>query len=575
MTPQCLHHLVASQVRRRPDTVAVTAGGRDISYRELGNASGALAAGLHERGIGRGDLVGVALNRSADAVVAMLAVLEAGAAYLPLDPEYPGDRLQWMVRDASPAAVIVADGEKPAFLDGGVPTVPVRAKGDAPAVQADVGPEDLAYVIYTSGSTGTPKGVLVPHRAITNRICWELDTYPVGPADAVLHRTSLSFDISLWEVFVPLAAGARVVIADPSRHQDTGYLIRLVAEQGITTLALVPSLLRVLLEQDPGLRSCPSLRDVHCGGERLPPELRDAFLAESKARLHNLYGPTEYAIDATYWDCEPGQAGPVPIGRAIANTRLYVLDQDLHQVRPGTAGELFVAGAGLAHGYLGQPELTAERFPRDPFAGGDQRMYRTGDIVRERPDGALEFIGRADDQVKIRGFRIELGEVQAALEALPGVTQAVAHTVIQGDDTVLVGYVVPQHSGCDVGALRHTLAARVPSHLVPTHLVELAEVPLGPTGKVDRARLPSPEAAGAGPSGTGAAAEVVVAKIFSEVLGRRDIGPDDDFFDLGGNSLQAARLVNKLRKAFHVNVALPVLFETSTIAGITKVVSAR
>ncbi|MBV9160906.1 MAG: amino acid adenylation domain-containing protein [Pseudonocardiales bacterium] len=576
MNSQCLHHLVADQVRRRPNTVAVTAGGHHTSYRELGTASGVLAAELHERGVGRGDLVGVALNRSVDAVVAMLAVLQAGAAYLPLDPEYPSDRLRWMVRDASPAVVIAADGEKPAFLDGDIPTVPVRAEGDAPATQIDVGPEDLAYVIYTSGSTGTPKGVLVPHRGITNRIRWELDTYPVGPDDAVLHRTSLSFDISLWEVFVPLAAGARVVIADPAKHQDTEYLLRLAAEEGITTLALVPSLLRALLEQDPGLRSCPSLRDVHCGGERLPPELRDTFLADARALLHNLYGPTEYSIDATYWDCEPGQTGPVPIGKAIANTRLYVLDQDLHPVRPGAAGELFVAGAGLAHGYLGQPDLTAERFPRDPFAGGDERMYRTGDVVRGRPDGALEFLGRADDQVKIRGFRVELGEVEAALEALPGVKQAVSHTVVQGEDTALVGYVVPQHSGCDVGTLRRDLAARVPSHLVPAYLVELAEVPLGPTGKVDRASLPSPEVAGPGPSDTGTTGdEAVVAKIFSEVLGRHDIGPDDDFFDLGGNSLQATRLVNKLRKAFDVNVALPVLFETSTVAGITKVVCSR
>ncbi|HET9255063.1 MAG TPA: amino acid adenylation domain-containing protein [Pseudonocardiaceae bacterium] len=577
MNSHCLHHLVTEQVRRSPNTVAVRAGGREISYRELGNASGVLAAELHERGIRGGDLVGVALNRSAEAVVAMLAALEAGAAYLPLDPGYPAERLRWMVHDASPAVVITGD-EKPAFLDG-VPTVSVRAEGDAPPPQVDVGPEDLAYVIYTSGSTGTPKGVPIPHRGITNRIRWELDTYPLGSDDAVLHRTSLSFDISLWEVFVPLAAGARVVIADPARHQDTEYLVRLIGEEDITTLALVPSLLRALLEQDPGLRSCPSLRDVHCGGERLSPELRDAFLAEAKARLHNLYGPTEYSIDATYWDCEPGQTGPVPIGRAIANTRLYVLGEDFHPVKPGTAGELFVAGAGLAHGYLGRPELTAERFPPDPFAGGDERMYRTGDMVRERPDGALEFIGRADDQVKIRGYRVELGEVEAALEALPGVKQAVSRTVDQGNDTadtVLVGYVVPEEGGCDLGALRHDLAARVPSHLVPAHLIELAEVPLGPTGKVDRASLPAPQVAGPGPSETEVTGdEAVVAKIFSEVLGRRDVGPDDDFFDLGGNSLQATRLVNKLRRAFDVNVELPVLFQTSTVAGITKAVSSR
>jgi amino acid adenylation domain-containing protein len=433
----------------------------------------------------------------------------------------------------------------------------------------DVDAEDVAYVIYTSGSTGTPKGVLVPHRGIVNRVRWELATYPIGQDDAVLHRTSLSFDISLWEIFVPLSSGARLVIADPARHQDPAYLVGLVADEGVTTLALVPSLLRVLLDQEPGLRSCAVLRDVHCGGERLPPQLRDDFLTVMSARLHNLYGPTEYSIDATYWDCEPGESGEVPIGRAIAATTLYVLDSDVREV---PEGELYVAGAGLALGYLRRPELTSERFPRDPFRGGGARMYRTGDMVRRRSDGVLEFIGRADDQVKIRGFRVELGEVEAALTALPGVRQAVAHTHVQDGDTALVGYVVPSGGPLDLARLRQTLADRVPGYLVPGHLVELADVPLGPNGKLDRAALPDPVVAPPAPD-PGQGDQAVVARIFAEVLGRREVGADDDFFDLGGNSLQAVRLVNKVRRAFDADIPMPMLFETSTVAGITKAVT--
>jgi amino acid adenylation domain-containing protein len=581
MTTDCMYHLVAQQVQRSPGAIAITASGRDVTYAELDAAAGRCAAELHRRGIGRGDLVGIAMNRSLDAVVAILAVLRAGAAYLPLDPEYPADRLRWMVHDARPAAVITSDGSSVAFVDDDIAVLSAHTRPGPPAPQVDTSPDDLAYVIYTSGSTGTPKGVMIPHRGIANRIRWELDTYPVGPGDAVLHRTSLSFDISLWEIFVPLAAGARVVVADPDRHHDPAHLVELVAGQRVTTIALVPSLLRALLDHDPGLRTCTALRDVHCGGERLPPALRDTFLAESSARLHNLYGPTEYSIDATYWDCARGETGPVPIGSAIANTRLYVLAPGGGQVRPGEVGELHVAGAGLALGYLGRPELTDERFPLDPFVPGGERMYRTGDLVRQRPDGALEFVGRTDEQVKVRGFRIELGEVEAVLAEQPGVAQAVAGTVVDGDDTVLVGYVVAKSGPLDLAALRAGLGEQVPSHLVPDHVVELPEVPLGPTGKVDRARLPAPSRSAPGMTDTtdgdgdtdGDAA--TVARIFAEVLGRTAVRPDEDFFALGGNSLQAVRLVNKLRKAFDVSLSLPALFETSTVAGITKAVSTR
>jgi amino acid adenylation domain-containing protein len=565
----CLHELVANQARRRPDAVAITAAGRHTTYRELDSAADGLAARLRKRAVGRGHLVGVALSRSPEAIVAILAVLRVGAAFLPLDPEYPAERLRFMVADAAPTVVITDDGRD--FLPESVAAMSVRGEDAAFDDAVPVCEEDLAYVIYTSGSTGVPKGVQVPHRGITNRVRWELETYPLGPDDAVLHRTSLSFDIAVWEIFVPLCAGGRVVIAEPARHQDPEHLVELIGQERVTTIALVPSLLRALLEYDPGLRSCPTVRDVHCGGERLPPALRDELLSTTTVRLHNLYGPTEYSIDATYWDCRPNERGPVPIGRAIANTRLYVLDSDFREV---SEGELYVAGAGLALGYLGRPELTAERFLPDPFAGNGERMYKTGDVVRRRPDGVLEFLGRADDQVKIRGFRVELGEVEAALAALPGVRQAVAHVRAQGEDNVLVGYLVPAADDLDLVESRRELAARVPAQLVPGQLVQIAEVPLGPTGKLDRAALPAPGTDDAA-SDLGDGDEAAIARIFAEVLGRHDFGIDDDFFELGGNSLQAVRLVNKLRRAFDADLGLPMLFQTATVAGITKAVNDR
>ncbi|MFG3207097.1 amino acid adenylation domain-containing protein [Streptomyces sp. NPDC048192] len=586
-----LHDLVRDQSLRTPDAPAVTDATSTLTYRQLQERADALSVHLADAGCGPRTLVGIALHRSADAVAAVLAVLNVGAAYVPLDPAYPVERLRAVVTDARPRLVLADDLEEaarllgddvPAVAVGAIPPAPAGGAAGVPRGQAE--PHTPAYVIHTSGSTGRPKGVVVPHRAIRSRVIWETDAFPSGPGDSVLHRTSLAFDISLQEIFPPLVTGARVVVADDDGQRDPAHLVRLLARENVTTLALVPSLLRALLDEDEGLRSCPRLREVFVGGERLDRPLHDRFLRHATARLHNMYGPTEYAVDATYWTCRPLPPGQeVPIGHPLARTALYVLDEALRPVPDGATGQLAIAGDQLALGYLGDEEATGRAFPDNPFVPGT-RMYLTGDLVRRRPDGALEFIGRGDDQVKVRGHRIELGDVEAHLLDLPRVRAAAARafTDPDGQDTVLVGYVVAGPNDIDPRALRRALAERVPAPLVPADIVALERLPLGPTGKTDRAALPDPRRAVTHTSDqqTGAAqadgepgdeTARAVVEVFAEVLRRPAIGPHDDFFDLGGSSLQAARLVNRLRKRLGRDLALATLFEASTPAGIAAV----
>jgi amino acid adenylation domain-containing protein len=575
-----LHDLVRDQSQRTPDAQAVTDGPETLTYRQLQDRATAVARWLAARGCGRGSLVGIALPRSAHAIAAMLGILGAGAAYVPLEPGYPDERLRALVKDARPDLIITTDADASAQRFGQeaeiVPasSLPISASDTPGAVRREVpNPEDPAYVIHTSGTTGEPKGVVVPHRAIRSRTVWELATFPTGPGDSVLHRTSLGFDISLQEIFPPLASGARVVVAGPGVERDPARLMRLIAEEQVTTIALVPSLLRALLDEDEGMRSCERLREVFCGGERLDRRLHDRFLRHSAASLHNMYGPTEYAIDATYWTCRHlSQDEEVPIGFPLDRTQLYVVDDRLRPVPEGEPGILAVAGAQLALCYLHRPDQTAAAFP-DNLGKPGERMYLTGDIVRRRADGALEFVGRRDDQVKIRGHRVELGEVEAVLQSLPNVRQAAARILDSGDDgeTLLGGYLIPGPDHNGTAAWRRMLRERAPAHLVPDHLVLLDALPLGPTGKLDRAALPDPRlgvAAEPAPLPAVSVTAAAVLETFREVLGRPLVRPDEDFFELGGNSLQAARLINRLRKRLNTDIPLATLFETSTPAGI-------
>jgi amino acid adenylation domain-containing protein len=556
--------LFARQVARTPHALALSAergaeGAADdeeLTYAQLDERAERLADHLRARGAGACSVVGVSLPRCADLVVALLAVLKAGAAYLPLDPEHPEARIEAMCADAGAVCVLTAAGmareAAPGMAPPSEPGVPRRAAY----------PDGPAYVLFTSGSTGRPKGVVVPHRGIVNRLLWMQRHFRLGADDRVLQKTPAGFDVSVWEFFWPLITGAALVLARPDGHRDPAYLASLVRRRAVTTVHFVPSMLDVFLDE-PAAAECTGLRRVICSGEALSPATRDRFhrLALPHAELHNLYGPTEASVDVTAWRCDPAEAGAsVPIGRPIANTRVYVLDADLEPVPPGTTGELYLAGVQLAHGYASRSALTAERFVACPFERGGARMYRTGDRVRWNRAGHLEFLGRADEQVKIRGFRIEPGEVQAVLAAHSGVAQC----AVIACDGRLVAYVV---GGVDVAELRAHAASRLPGHMIPAAFVELDALPLTVNGKLDRRALPAPDfsgaSAGAGAEVSGPAQEILCGA-FAAVLGLETVGPRDDFFALGGHSLLAVRLVSRVRSALGVEIPLRLLFEAPT-----------
>ncbi len=569
-----LHALVEAGLAAEPERVAVHSEQGTLNRAALNARANRIAHALRALGVGPGQLVGVHAERSPDLVAALLGVLKSGAAYLPLDPDYPRERLAYMLADSGATVLLTQRQlaeEAPAaatvlLLDD--PSVWAGRPAEDPAPLA--GPLDAAYAIYTSGSTGQPKGVLVPHRAICNRLHWMQAEYPLTAEDAVLQKTPASFDVSLWEFFWPLLAGARLVLARPGGQKDAGYLSELIAEQAVTTAHFVPSMLGAFLaEPDAALERCASLRQVFCSGEELPPALAKRLHQRLSLRLHNLYGPTEAAVDVSAWPCPPEQCQNVarlPIGRPIQNLSLYLLD-DRDQLQPdGVPGQLYISGAGLADGYLNRPGATAERFRPDPYGPPGARMYATGDLALRRADGALEFLGRIDRQVKLRGLRIEPGEIEAALSALPGVREAVV--IVREDrpgDQRLVGYTTgdPWEPAALRGALKRTL----PEHLVPASYVHLPALPLSPSGKLDRAALPAPArpatAAGGEPLVPGA--QQTVAAVWRQVLDVEEIGPDDDFFDLGGHSLLATQVVARLRSELGAGISVMDLFKHPTV----------
>ncbi|HYO14148.1 MAG TPA: amino acid adenylation domain-containing protein, partial [Thermoanaerobaculia bacterium] len=430
-----------------------------------------------------------------------------------------------------------------------------------------VDPDNLAYVIYTSGSTGKPKGAMNTHRGIVNRLLWMQERYGLTADDRVLQKTPFSFDVSVWELFWPLLVGARLVVARPGGHQDPAYLVETIRREGITTLHFVPSMLQVFLEA-PGVEECRSVKRVIASGEALPPELEQRFFARlgsMDAGLFNLYGPTEAAVDVTHWDCSPGAGRTtVPIGRPVANTAIHLVGRYGEPVPVGVAGELLIGGVQVARGYLGRPELTAERFVPDPFGGIGARAYRTGDLARRRPDGAIEYLGRLDHQVKIRGFRIELGEIEAALAAHPAVREA----VVQALDQRLVAWVVGRDGAPEAAELRRHLAATLPDYMVPSAFVVLPEMPLSPNGKVDRKALPDPERPAAERElvAPRTALERLLAGLFQETLGIGAVGIHESFFELGGNSLLGATLINRLQERLGEIVHVVAIFDAPTVA---------
>jgi amino acid adenylation domain-containing protein len=585
----CLHELIEHQARLSPGAVAVVCGGEALGYAELDARADLWAGVLRRSGVGPETLVGVCLERSLEMVVSLLAVLKAGGAYVPLDPSYPQERLAYMLADSRVPVLLTQERLVPGLPrpEEGGPRVLCLDAPDVPAAEPagarrpGAGPDSAAYAIYTSGSTGRPKGAVNSHRGIVNRLLWMQDAYGLGPEDRVLQKTPFSFDVSVWELFWPLLAGARLVMARPGGHQDPAYLARLIAEEGITTAHFVPSMLQVFLEE-PEVAGCSRLRRVIASGEALPAELRDRFFQRLPAgvELHNLYGPTEAAVDVTFEPCAPRRAGAgVAIGRPLANTRIHILDREMRPVPVGVAGELCIGGVQVARGYLGRPELTAERFV--PDACGEEpggRLYKTGDLARHLPDGRIDYLGRLDHQVKIRGFRVELGEVEAALRSHPVITETV---VVARPDAAggsrLVAYLVAREPAPAAVELRAFLLGKLPEPMVPSTFVLLAALPLGPNGKVDRAALPTPDpdlAAERAYTPPRTPVEELLAGLWSGLLGTGRVGAHDNFFALGGHSLLAVRLASRLRQLTGVDLPLRAIFEAPTVAGLAERVQA-
>jgi amino acid adenylation domain-containing protein/non-ribosomal peptide synthase protein (TIGR01720 family) len=552
----CLHELFMAQALADPAAVAIVAVDGQWTYGELDRRSNRLAHHLIDLGVGPDVLVGVAMRRSPETLMALLAVLKAGGAYIPIDPDYPAERQAQMLEDALPA-VMVTD----AAAAAGLPSTAARmvlvdrdreavARGQASPPPRRATPGNLAYVLYTSGSTGRPTGVMVDHAAVVNTLFWRRREFGIRSSDRVLQSIPLVFDPSIWQLFGTLMNGGRLVFPTVEGHKDAEYLVNLMAAQGVTIADFTPSFLRVVLEQ-PGIGNC-ALRHVFIGGEALPVALRDTFFACLGGELHNVYGPTETAIDATSWPCRrPAHPGVVPIGRPMANKQILILDAQSELLPAGVAGELGIAGSGLARGYLGRPGLTAERFrPHPASSEPGARLYRTGDLARFLPDGAIQFLGRIDHQVKVRGVRIELQEIEIALAAHPGVGEAVvlARQEAAGGNR-LEAYVVAAGSPSPtLHELIEHLRNRLPQAMVPAALFVLDALPMTSTDKVDRQALAARGQANRLTSECPfmpprTPEETLLAEIWCEVLGREQIGVEDNFFEAGGDSILSIQIV--------------------------------
>ncbi|MGA7732187.1 MAG: amino acid adenylation domain-containing protein [Chloroflexia bacterium] len=595
-----MHQLFAEQARRTPGKTALVFGEEQLTYRQLDERANRLAHYLRGLGVGPETLVGICVERSVDMLVSVLGVLKAGGAYVPLDATYPKERLAHMVRNSQAKVLITQEGlaELAQKLAGHVTETLVldlcrneieQQPSDDPGIE--ISPDNLAYVIYTSGSTGMPKGVMLPHRALTNHL-WSMRAEPgLAAEDVLLAVTSLSFDIAALELYLPLIAGATLVLASRERATDGTLLGREIAKRGVTAMQGTPATWRLLLIAESLPAQAFAKLKALCGGEAMPAALAEELCAQT-GQLWNMYGPTETCIWSTTQKVEltgkPGTSATHPtvsIGRPIANTQVYLLDRYGEPVPLGVAGELHIGGEGLARGYFNRPDLTAERFVPDPFgAQPGARLYRTGDLARYLPDGNIEFLGRIDHQVKVRGFRIELGEIESALGQHPGVRQAIV-IVSSGDgasdnDKQLVAYIVPQPGQAPPSAeMRAHLQARLPEYMVPSTFVLMEQMPLTPNGKVDRKALPDPGSTDPRRRGDYVAPrtplETQLTEVWAAVLHKEQIGVTDSFFALGGHSLSAMQMVSRVRTALGIELPLRSLFETPTIEGLAAAMSLK
>ncbi|MFQ6397929.1 amino acid adenylation domain-containing protein, partial [Nocardia sp. KC 131] len=570
--------LLDAQIPLSPGNIAVDFEGATLTYAELDARVNRLARFLIADGVGPDSLVALGMRRSLELVIGMHAVLKAGGAYVPIDPDHPAERTAYILESAAPVCVLTTsvDGlELPETVRRvEIDTLNVSDFSDVPVTDADrlapLRPDNAAYVIYTSGSTGRPKGVAVTHRAIVNQQLWMLDKYRLTADDVYLQKTATTFDVSLWGYFLPLLVGAKLVVAAPDGHRDPLYVAETIARHGVTITDFVPSMLTVFAA-NATVDQCVSLRAVFVIGEALPPETAAGFRAISSAGLHNLYGPTEAAVSVTWWEVTAADTVTVPIGVPEWNVDVYVLDARLRPVGIGAEGELYLGGRQLARGYRGRPDLTADRFVANPYGADSERMYRTGDLVRWNASGVLEYIGRTDFQVKFRGQRIELGEIETVLLANPAVSQAAVLVVDTATGQQLVAYTVAAPGlSIDPVELTRFGGERLPSYMVPAAVVVLEGFPLNTSGKLDRKALPAPvfAADAADYRAPRTQAEQVVAAVFADVLSLQLVGVDDDFFDLGGNSLVATQVMARVSAAFGVRLGVRALFETPTVAGI-------
>jgi amino acid adenylation domain-containing protein len=577
------------QAKKTPNVPALVLGHEVLTYEELNRRSNQLGNLLRRKGISTEMRVGLLLERSVEMVVGILAVLKAGAAYVPLDPSYPQERLKYMIEDAKIELVLEQQHTRDRLQDHELDRITLDEGIQRTALTRESGQDwkrrhqssQLAYVIYTSGSTGKPKGVMISHEAILYRLCWAMESFPMESTDAVLQKTAFTFDASVWEILLPLLTGARLVLAKPGAQGDTKYLIETIEKERITVLQLVPSMLRIFLQEPSVVRCESTLRRVFSGGEALPRETVVQFHKELRGvKLHNLYGPTETSIDAASWNCDreptPSQMY-MPLGYPLTNARIYILDESQDLVPAGITGEICIGGDGLSRGYTRQPDLTADRFIPDSYSGKTGvRLYRTGDLGRFRSDGVIEFLGRKDEQVKVRGYRVELGEIEAALSSHPDVHEAaVAAFDDESGGKRLVGYVVLRPLSVDSKPhepdFKVYLSGRLPGYLIPSVIMEIAELPRMTNGKLNRRSLPLPDFDRtshfvAPRTGT----EEILAQLWSEVLKIQTVSTDKNFFDAGGHSLLATQLIARVRETFRVDIALSSLFENPTVEGLAQ-----
>jgi amino acid adenylation domain-containing protein len=590
--PDLVTELLSRAWTSAADRVAIESDDVTLSYAELHGRVTELAAVLAGFGLGPESRVIVLLDRSIEQVICLLAVAFAGDAHLAVDPGDPDDRVRFMVADSAPQLILTSADHVSRF---GTPACPVlvaedlTAARDERAARAEVrlSADSPVYAVYTSGSTGRPKASLIQHRALASRIRWLQRTYQLTPEDRVLYQTACGFDVSLAEVYWPLASGARLMIAAPGAHRDPEYLADAVVKRGVTVLHFVPSLLEMFLDGRPDTETYPGLRLLLAAGEALSPQLVRRFYQRSRAALHNLYGPSECTIYATAWECpRDPDLDRVLIGSALDDTELRVMDERCQPVPEGTAGELCIGGAGLAREYIGRPGLTAERFFPHPSGRPGERLYRSGDLVRALPGGVIEYLGRLDSQVKVRGYRVELGEVERAAQAVTGVSRAAVIAEGSGGHTRLALFYVPQRPDEPGPAeLRNALRLTLPGYMVPSLIRSAAALPLNPSGKVDRvalaglaARVANADPAADGPGSPDSpvrAPAAVVTDVWCRVLRVRQVEDEQDFFDdLGGDSLTALQMTQQLGQRLGVTIPLRLLYRRPRFAGFVREVVA-